>query len=147
MPGASTEKSGSLPYDIFPLSFLPYYNKNSPYCVATYANRSFAICKSPCKYHCQVCSDTIKGNIVAVCGLKSKNGSACITRHIMNASQQCNCPLQFISKVYSSNLYFFFFNLCKQSATLLGSVDIEGLNVILRHNSSQFLVNLWLTCW
>ena len=87
LPGASMENSGSLPH-IVPLSSLPYYNKNSPFYVATDANRSCAICKSPCKYHCQVCSDTIKGSIVAVCGLTSKNGCACITRHIMNASQQ-----------------------------------------------------------
>ena len=43
-PGASMENSGSLSHDIFPLSSLPYYNKNSPYYVATYAHRSFAIC-------------------------------------------------------------------------------------------------------
>ena len=39
------------------------------------------------KYLCRVCSDTSKGYIVAMCGLKSKNGSSCITKHILNTLQ------------------------------------------------------------
>ena len=81
IPGASTSNSESLPHDIVPLSSLTYYNKNSPYAAATYANRLCTICKSPCKYLCRVCSDTSKGSIVAMCGLKSKNGCSCITKH------------------------------------------------------------------
>ena len=74
---ACTGNSKTLPYDIVPLSSLCYYNKNSPNTAATYANRLCTIFKSPCKYHCQVCSDTSRGKIVATCGLKSKNGSSC----------------------------------------------------------------------
>ena len=87
IPGASTSNSESLPHDIVPLSSLTYYNKNSPYAAATYANRLCTICKSPCKYLCRVCSNTSKGSIVAMCGLKSKNGSSCITKHILNTLQ------------------------------------------------------------
>ena len=69
IPGASTSNSESLPHDIVPLSSLTYYNKNSPYAAATYANRLCTICKCPCKYLCRVCSNTSKGSTVAMCGL------------------------------------------------------------------------------
>ena len=60
---ASTGNSETLPHDIVPLSSLSYYNKNSPNTAVTYANRLCTICKSPCKYLCQVCSD---------CNMRSK---------------------------------------------------------------------------
>ena len=32
--------------------------------------------------YCSVCSEMENDNIVALCGLKSKQGSACIVKHI-----------------------------------------------------------------
>ena len=44
--------------------------------------RSCSVCKSPCKNYCTVCSEIANDSIVALCGLKSKQGSACIVKHI-----------------------------------------------------------------
>ena len=60
----------------------PLYDKNSATCVATNASRACSVCKSLCKNYCSVCSEMENDNIVALCGLKSKQGSACIVKHI-----------------------------------------------------------------
>ena len=66
----------TLPHNFAPLSLHPFNDKNSAFCVATYASRACSVCKSPCKNYCTVCSEMANGNIVALCGLKSKHGSA-----------------------------------------------------------------------
>ena len=53
-------------------------------CVATNASRACSVCKSLCKNYCSVCSEMENDNIVALCGLKSKQGSVCIVKHIYN---------------------------------------------------------------
>ena len=80
-------ENAALPYNILPLSSLPMYNKNSEQCTGTYASRLCSICRNPCKNYCKDCSDTAKNQIVSLCGLKSKQGSTCLVKHIV----QCNC--------------------------------------------------------
>ena len=75
------DSNETLPHNITPLSL---HDKNSASCVATYVSRSCSVCKSPCKNYCTVCSEIANGSIVALCGLKSKQGSACIVKHIYN---------------------------------------------------------------
>ena len=52
-------------------------------CTATYASRLCSVCRSPCKKCCSVCSDASNGKIVALCGLRSKQGSSCLVKHII----------------------------------------------------------------
>ena len=66
----------TLPHNIAPLSLHPLYDKNSASWVTTYASRACSVCKSPSKNYCTVCSEMANGSIVALCGLKSKQGSA-----------------------------------------------------------------------
>ena len=76
-------ENAALPHNILPLSSLPMYNKNSEQCTGIYASRLCSICRNPCKNYCKVCSDTAKNQIVSLCGLKSKQGSTCLVKHIV----------------------------------------------------------------
>ena len=69
-------------HNFVPLKSLPLYNKNSELCTATYASRLCSVCRSPWKNCCSVCSDASNGKIVALCGLRSKQGSNCLVKHI-----------------------------------------------------------------
>ena len=73
-------------HNFVPLKSLPLYNKDSELCTATYASRLRSVCRSPCKNCCSVCSDASNGKIVALCGLRSKQGSNCLVKHIADAA-------------------------------------------------------------
>ena len=68
-------ENAALPHNILPLSSLPMYNKNSEQCTS--------ICRNPCKNYYKVCSDTAKNQIVSMCGLKLKQSSRCLVKHIV----------------------------------------------------------------
>ena len=69
-------------HDIRPMSELEQYKGPTSSGKAKVPLRRFTMCGGGCKYYCKGCSNPDNNILVSLCGLKSKNGSTCVRKHI-----------------------------------------------------------------
>ena len=70
-------------HDVRPLSELQQYKGQTSSGKARVPLRRCTVCGGNCKYYCKGCSNPDKNILIPLCGLKSKNGSGCMMKHIM----------------------------------------------------------------